>query len=108
MSDTAMADASAAKIIDGKAFAAGLRAKVGEAARKVAAEHGVTAGLAVVLVGEEYWRRLFDVAFLVAEGVIDPEDRKLFWFAETAQETWDGIRAAARSARRRRSSSAWR
>jgi hypothetical protein len=23
--------------------------------------------------------------------VIDPEDRDLFWFAETAQEIWDGI-----------------
>jgi predicted Rossmann-fold nucleotide-binding protein len=29
--------------------------------------------------------------FLVDEGVIDPEDRDLFWFAETAQEIWDGI-----------------
>jgi hypothetical protein len=28
---------------------------------------------------------------LVAEGVIEPEDRELFWFAETAQEIWDGI-----------------
>jgi len=45
----------------------------------------------VVLVGEAYWRKVFDVEFLVAEGVIDPEDRELFWFAETAQETWDGI-----------------
>jgi methylenetetrahydrofolate dehydrogenase (NADP+)/methenyltetrahydrofolate cyclohydrolase len=42
-----------AEIIDGKAFAAGLRARVGEAARAVAAEHGVTPGLAVVLVGED-------------------------------------------------------
>jgi uncharacterized protein (TIGR00730 family) len=45
----------------------------------------------VVLVGEEYWRRAFNVDFLVDEGVIDPEDRELFWFAETAQEIWDGI-----------------
>ena len=29
--------------------------------------------------------------FLVDEGVIDPEDRELFWFAETATEIWDGI-----------------
>jgi predicted Rossmann-fold nucleotide-binding protein len=29
--------------------------------------------------------------FLVDEGVIDAEDRDLFWFAETAQEIWDGI-----------------
>lgn len=45
----------------------------------------------IVLVGEDYWRRAFNVDFLVAEGVIDAEDRELFWFAETAQEIWDGI-----------------
>lgn len=45
----------------------------------------------IVLVGEPYWRRAFDVDFLVDEGVIDTEDRELFWFAETAQEIWDGI-----------------
>jgi uncharacterized protein (TIGR00730 family) len=46
----------------------------------------------VILVGEAYWRRAFDVDFLVEEGVIDVEDRELFWYAETAQEIWDGIR----------------
>jgi uncharacterized protein (TIGR00730 family) len=45
----------------------------------------------IVLVGEEYWRRAFDVGFLADEGVIDAEDRELFWFAESAQEIWDGI-----------------
>src|ERR1700674_1123988 len=45
----------------------------------------------VVLVGETYWRRAGDIDFLVDEGVIDPEDRDLFWFAETAQEIWNGI-----------------
>jgi predicted Rossmann-fold nucleotide-binding protein len=48
--------------------------------------------LPVVLVGENYWRRAFDVDFLVDEGVIDAEDSDLFWFAETATEIWDGIR----------------
>lgn len=47
--------------------------------------------LPVVLVGEEYWRQAFDPDFLVEEGVIDPEDRDLFWYADTAQEAWDGI-----------------
>jgi uncharacterized protein (TIGR00730 family) len=42
----------------------------------------------VVLVGEEYWRRVFDVEFLVSEGTIDPEDAELFSFAETAEEIW--------------------
>lgn len=45
----------------------------------------------VVLVGEAYWRRAFDVDFLVDEGVIEEEDRELFWYAETAQAIWDGI-----------------
>lgn len=45
----------------------------------------------VVLVGEEYWRHAFDIDFLVDEGVIEAEDRDLFWFAETAQDIWDGI-----------------
>ncbi len=46
----------------------------------------------VVLVGREFWQRAFDAEFLVEEGVIDPEDRDLFWYAETAGEIWDGIR----------------
>lgn len=45
----------------------------------------------VVLIGESYWRRVLDIDFMVEEGVIDPEDRELFWYAETAQEAWDGI-----------------
>ncbi|HLJ65675.1 MAG TPA: LOG family protein, partial [Stellaceae bacterium] len=45
----------------------------------------------VILVGESYWRRVFDPDYLVAEGVIEPEDRDLFWYAESAQEAWDDI-----------------
>jgi uncharacterized protein (TIGR00730 family) len=45
----------------------------------------------IVLVGEEYWRRAIDVGFLADEGVIDAEDRDLFWFAETANEIWSSI-----------------
>ncbi len=45
----------------------------------------------VVLVGEAYWRRAVNVDFMVDEGVIDPEDRELFWFAEEPREVWDGI-----------------
>jgi uncharacterized protein (TIGR00730 family) len=47
--------------------------------------------LPIILVGEEYWRNVFDVEFLVSEGVIDVEDRDLFWYAEKAQEIWDDI-----------------
>lgn len=45
----------------------------------------------VILVGEAWWRRAFDVDFLVEEGVIDAEDRELFWYAETAEEAWQDI-----------------
>jgi len=47
--------------------------------------------LPVVLVGEDYWRGVFNSDFLLEEGVIDIEDRDLFWFAETAEEIWHGI-----------------
>lgn len=45
----------------------------------------------VILVGETYWRRVFDPEFLVDEGVIDPEDRDLFWFCESADAIWRDI-----------------
>ena len=47
--------------------------------------------LPVVLVGKDYWRRAFDVDFLAEEGVIDEEDRDLFWYAETARDIWEGL-----------------
>lgn len=49
------------------------------------------APLPVVLVGEEFWRKAVNFDFLVEEGVIDAEDRELFWYAETAKEIWDGL-----------------
>ena len=45
----------------------------------------------VILVGEAFWRRAIDMDFMVDEGVIDREDRELFWFAESADEIWNGI-----------------
>ncbi len=42
-----------AAIIDGKAFAAGVRSRVAEGVGKLARNHGITPGLAVVLVGED-------------------------------------------------------
>jgi hypothetical protein len=47
--------------------------------------------LPVVLVGESFWRRAVDIDFLVEEGVIDEEDRDLFWYADTAEDIWDGL-----------------
>lgn len=45
----------------------------------------------IVLVGEEFWRRAIDIDFLVEEGMVDPEDRDLFWYAESGQQIWDDI-----------------
>jgi methylenetetrahydrofolate dehydrogenase (NADP+)/methenyltetrahydrofolate cyclohydrolase len=42
-----------AKIIDGKAFAANIRGQVAEHVARLKADHGITPGLAVVLVGED-------------------------------------------------------
>ena len=42
-----------ATIIDGKAFAARVRGQVGEHVTRLKADHGITPGLAVVLVGED-------------------------------------------------------
>jgi methylenetetrahydrofolate dehydrogenase (NADP+)/methenyltetrahydrofolate cyclohydrolase len=42
-----------AKVIDGKAFAAGLRARVAERVARLKADHGLKPGLAVVLVGDD-------------------------------------------------------
>jgi methylenetetrahydrofolate dehydrogenase (NADP+)/methenyltetrahydrofolate cyclohydrolase len=41
------------KIIDGKAFAAGLRGRIADVVATLKSEHGLTPGLAVVLVGED-------------------------------------------------------
>jgi len=42
-----------AHVVDGKAFAAGLRARVTDHVARLTREHGVTPGLAVILVGED-------------------------------------------------------
>lgn len=49
------------------------------------------APLPVILVGQQYWQQAVNFDFLIAEGVIDLEDKELFWFAETAQDIWEGI-----------------
>ncbi len=42
-----------ARIIDGKAYAAGLRGRIAEHVARLVAEHGITPGLAVVIVGHD-------------------------------------------------------
>lgn len=46
----------------------------------------------IILVGHSFWSKAFNASFLVDEGVISPEDAKLFCFAETADEIWEIIR----------------
>ncbi|HVA37893.1 MAG TPA: TIGR00730 family Rossman fold protein [Candidatus Dormibacteraeota bacterium] len=50
-----------------------------------------TTPVPVILVGESYWRKAVNIDFLVEEGTIDVEDRDLFWYAESADEIWNGI-----------------
>jgi uncharacterized protein (TIGR00730 family) len=52
----------------------------------------------VVLVGEDFWRKAVDFDFLAEEGVIDLEDRELFWYAETAREIFDSVHNWERAA----------
>ncbi|KXW57172.1 putative lysine decarboxylase [Ferrovum myxofaciens] len=49
------------------------------------------APIPVVLVGEAYWRRVFDAEYMLDQGHIDAEDLDLYWYAETAAEAWEGI-----------------
>jgi len=42
----------------------------------------------ILLFGAEYWNRVINFAALAEEGVINPEDLKLFHMVETAEEAW--------------------
>jgi len=45
----------------------------------------------VVLIGKSYWERAVDFEFLKDEGVIDPDDIDIFYYADNAQEAWNYI-----------------
>jgi uncharacterized protein (TIGR00730 family) len=47
--------------------------------------------LPVVLVGKEFWQRAADLEFLAENGLIDPGDRQLYSYAETAEQVWHSI-----------------
>jgi uncharacterized protein (TIGR00730 family) len=42
----------------------------------------------VLLFGEEFWRNVINFDYLVEEGMIDPEDKNLFRYVETAEQAW--------------------
>ncbi len=42
----------------------------------------------IVLIDERYWRSVFNVEALLENGMLSPEDTKLFCFAADAEEAW--------------------
>ncbi|HMG48668.1 MAG TPA: LOG family protein [Allosphingosinicella sp.] len=45
----------------------------------------------ILFFGREFWERVIDFEALAEEGVISPDDTKLFTFVETAEEAWDHV-----------------
>jgi hypothetical protein len=46
----------------------------------------------VVLFGRDFWENAINFEFLVDEGMISPEDLRLFSYVETADEAWEQIK----------------
>jgi len=42
----------------------------------------------ILFFGREFWERVVDFGALVEEGVVSPDDLKLFCYCETAEEAW--------------------
>ena len=66
-----------AKIIDGKAYAEGLRARIAKAVTELQTKHGLKPGLAVVLVGEDPASKVY-VANKAKQTVDQAERTKLY------------------------------
>ena len=49
---------------------------------------GKTANVMVVLVARDFWERLINWQVLEENGLISQSDLQLFYYAETAKETW--------------------
>jgi uncharacterized protein (TIGR00730 family) len=47
----------------------------------------------IVLFGTTYWKRLINIDLMVEEGVISPEDLKLFAFVDEPGDAWEVIRS---------------
>src|SRR3954467_10933960 len=47
--------------------------------------------LPILLFGSDYWDRVIDFDALADEGVISPDDLKLFTYCETAEDAWDCV-----------------
>ena len=46
----------------------------------------------ILLFGSNYWKRLIDFDLLIEEGVIAPEDLKLFTYVNEPEDAWDAIK----------------
>jgi len=45
----------------------------------------------ILFFGREFWERVIDFEALADEGVISPDDLKLFTYCESAEEAWDHV-----------------
>ena len=52
---------------------------------------GKAPAIPIVLFGDEYWRRIVNFDALQEEDMIEPADRALFAFADTAEEAWQAL-----------------
>ena len=50
--------------------------------------HRITKKMVVVLYGREFWTRVIDFKYLVAQGVISPEDLRLFQLCDSVDEAF--------------------
>ncbi|NCP39172.1 MAG: TIGR00730 family Rossman fold protein, partial [Rhodoferax sp.] len=45
----------------------------------------------IVLFGGHYWKRLLNIDLMIEEGVISPDDLKLFHYVDTPEAAWEVI-----------------
>jgi uncharacterized protein (TIGR00730 family) len=64
-------------------------------------------GLTIILVGQEFWSRLINWPLLEDNGFISSRDRKLFHYADTAEEAWKIIACTQRTFQRRPTPPRW-
>lgn len=50
--------------------------------------------LPILIYGKEFWKHMLNLDFLVEQGMINPEDRQLFHYVDSANEAWELIRTA--------------
>ena len=80
------ASSGTARIIDGKAFAEGLREKIAKQVATLKADHNVTPGLAVVLVGENPASQVYTRNKSKQTGEVGMESFKFDMSADTSQD----------------------